>query len=266
VSKLYETLDDSRSPITLLLKGDSGAGKTWKAAHFPKPCFINFDGNLVGLKQLPPEMRADIKVVNPMVDANGKLIPVTMFWKNFLTKLQLVLADPSIQTVVLDSLSTMADALQWQLLGSRDPMQKPKGYDFWAFFKNHILAFCDEVIHHPKLDKHIIVIAHDKVDKDELTGTVSRELSLDGSMKDRLSLHFSDVWECYSKKLLNGDVEYCVRTVPGANFTAKCSLPIGKDFVFDKEKPTLIAAIKAVTLDLSRSETKTTTTTTVTTK
>jgi len=245
---LYETLSNTRSPVTLLLKGDSGAGKTYKAAHFPKPCFINFDGNLVGIKQLPQAMQDHIVVVNPHTDMNGKQVPITMFWKNFLHKLQLVLLDPKIDTVVLDSLSTMADALQWQLLGARDPMLKPKGYDFWAFFKNHLLAFCDEVIHNPKLDKHIIVIAHDKVEKDEATGNISRELSLDGGMKDRLSLHFSDVWECYSKKLLNGDVEYWIRTVPGSNFTAKCSLPIPKDFVFDKEKEAFMKIVNAIPL------------------
>lgn len=244
----YTSLDDSRSPVTLLLKGDSGAGKTWKAAHFPRPCFFNFDGNLVGLKQLPEAMRKDIKVVNPMLDANNNPIAVTKFWSNFLGKLKVTLNDPEVSTVVLDSLSTMADALQWQLLGARDPMQKPKGYDFWAYFKNHILALCDEVIHHPQLDKHIVVIAHDKVEKDELTGTVSRELSLDGSMKDRLSLHFSDVWEVFTKKLLNGDVEYMIRTVPGSNFTAKCSLPIPKEFVFDKEKDNLVKILKEIKL------------------
>jgi DNA-binding ferritin-like protein (Dps family) len=238
---MYQNLSETIQPVTLLLKGDSGSGKTFKAGFLPNPVFINFDQNLVGLKKLPQEQYEKVKVVNPYVKVGTQEeINHRQFWANFLDILEKVLADESIKTVVLDSLSTMSDGLSWQLLGTKSATAKPDGFNFWYYFRQHILLFCDEVLHASDLDKNIVLIAHDKVEKNELDGSVSRELSLDGSMKDRLSLHFSDVWECYTRVPMSGPVEYRVRTVPGKNFAAKCSLDLPEDFIFDKEREKLV--------------------------
>ena len=244
---LYETWSDTIQPVTLLLKGDSGTGKTWKASHFPKPVFFNFDGNMVGVNKLPDAVKQDIKVVNPAVDMDNKPIAVTKFWDNFMQKLGLVAEDPDTKTIVIDSLSTMADRLHWQLICVQDPKQKPKGYDFWAYYKNHIQFFIDKVIHNPELDKHVVVIAHTRLEKDELSGNISRELALDGSMKDRMALHFSDVWECFARAPVGQSLAYKVRTVPGPNFTAKCSLDLPEEFEFDAQKDNMVKQLTALT-------------------
>lgn len=240
-------IDQGAGAIKLLLLGDSGGGKTFKAAQFAaegKVAIINFDQNTVGLKRLEKNQQDRIVLVNPYMDKNGKEVDVKQVWKNFCEIFGLLAEMDEITTIVIDSLSTLADALNWQTLGRKDPNAKPDGFEHWRVFGNHLKLFCDVVLHDPALDKHIILIAHDKVDKNPVTGEISREILLDGGMKDKFALHFSDIWRAYPKVPTSGKVEYRIRTVPGAGFTCKCSLPIPEDFIFDTEKQNIIPHFK----------------------
>lgn len=233
--------------IKLLLVGDSGGGKTYKAAQFcasGKVVIFNFDQNTVGLARLPKEMQDKIILINPYLDKNGKEYDVKKTWSNFLELLALVVDMPDVTTIIIDSLSTFAAALNWQILGKKDPNAKPAGFDHWAYFMNHLQLFCDKVLHDPNLDKHIILIAHDEVEKNPLTQEVFRSLSLNGQMKNSFPLHFTDVWRVYPKVPTAGPIEYRIRTVPATGYICKCSLDIPDDFVFDKEKDKIISAFK----------------------
>lgn len=235
----YQTIDNKVDPIKLLLLGDSGSGKTYKIAQVASPesklALINFDQNTAGLRRLSPEIQKNVILINPYLNKEGKEVQVRDTFKNFMELMAIVLDDKSIGTIAVDTLTTMAEAIHWQLLGRKDPMAKPNGYDHWSYFQNHWRFFADSVLHDPTLDKHIVIIAHDKVDKNPLTGEISREILLDGGMKDKFALHFSDVWRCYTKIPTSGPVEYRVRTVPGQGFSCKCTLPIPDDFIWDKE-------------------------------
>lgn len=242
---LSKSINDVKQPIKLLLKGSSGAGKTWKAAHFPSPCFLNFDGNLTGLQKLPPALRANVRYVDPYTDENDKEVEVKMFWNNFLKILQRELDNELNKTIVFDSLSTFGDALRWQLLGAKTGEARATGgkdaaFQFWDYFRNHILLLCDELLHNPALDKHVIFIAHDANERDELTTKIQRELMLDGQMKNKFELHFTDVWECLADVPAAGAVKWKIRTVPSTSFSAKCSLALPEEFEFDKEKENII--------------------------
>jgi hypothetical protein len=198
-----------------------------------KVAIINFDQNTVCLRRLPKEVQDKIVLINPYLDKNGKEVAVTKMFSNFMDLVGLVVDNPEITTLVIDSLTTMAEAVHWQLLGRKDPMAKPNGYDHWSYFQNHWRYFASEVLHNEKLDKHIIVIAHDAVEKNSITGEVRREILLDGGMKDKFGLHFSDVWRCYPKVPTAGSVDYRIRTVPGPGYVCKCSIDLPEDFSFD---------------------------------
>lgn len=240
---MYKTLDQLKHPITLLLKGEPGSGKTRKAAMFPSPVFFNFDNNLSGLRKLPESIRKNVKVVDPFVDAKGNPVPDTKIWDNFVRLLAEVVQDPNVKTVVIDSLTTLASRLMDQILNSSAPTTKVM-IQHWGDFARYLKWFGDEFLCDPTLDKHVIVIAHELMDKNEQTGEVKYLLNLGGQMKDSFDLYFSDVWRCYTKIPMSGDTEYRVRTIPSNQARAKNSIEgLPADFVWDKEAQNIIAKL-----------------------
>jgi hypothetical protein len=219
---IYVSLDDSKQPLTLLLKGPPGTGKTTKAAHFPKPVFFNFDNNLSGLKKLPDAIRKEIRVVNPQVK-DGKELDSASMWDNFVAQLTIVLEDPHVRTVVIDSLTTLAERLMDKVVGTSNPTVQVT-QKHWGDFGKYLKWLADEVLCNPALDKNIIFIAHEQSEKDDASGKVFYNLSIGGKMKSNFDLYFSNSWRCYCLQTMGNPTEYRVRTAATHQFSAKCSL------------------------------------------
>lgn len=232
---MYQQLSDLPKPRTILLKGAPKSGKTTKAAQFPKPVFFNFDNNLAGLGRLPKAVRDNIRIVNPFADDSGKDVPDTQIWTNFTKQLTRVVADDSVRTVVVDSLTTLASRLMDQIVGSPLPTAKIT-LPHWGDFARYLKWFGDEFLCDPKLDKNVIVIAHEQIERDELTQSIQYTLNLGGQMRSSFDLYFSDVWRCFVNQPQTGDVEYKVRVQSSSQFTASTTLEgLPKEFVWEKE-------------------------------
>ena len=241
---MYQKLDDLPRPRTILLKGPPGSGKTFKAAQFPKPVFFNFDNNLAGLVKLPKELRENVRVVNPFIDDSGKPVSTTAIWTNFVRQLEKVVADGTVRTVVIDSLTTLASRLMDQIIGSDSPGAKIQ-LQHWGDFARYLKWFGDGFLCDPALDKNIIVIAHEQIEKDELTQTIQYTLNIGGQMRNSYDLYFSDVWRCFATQPTTGDVEYKVRILPANQYNAKNTLlNLPKEFVWDKESTKIFEQIK----------------------
>lgn len=238
----YSAVDLGQGYISLLMKGPPGAGKTTKAAYFPRPCFFNFDNNLSGLRKLPAEVRNRIKIVNPRLDANGKEVKHELVWKRFIELLEVVLADKDVDTVVIDSLTTMAECLMDKVLGTGDPSKKVE-IQHWGDFQRFLKWLGEEVLCAPDRDKHIVFLAHEVMERDELTSSIQYVLNIGGSLKSSYDLFFTDCWRVYVK--VAGDkVDYRVRTLPATNFNAKCSLDLPVDFSWDTEKDKVLKQLE----------------------
>lgn len=237
---MYQTLEAASKFRTLLLKGPSGAGKTFKAAQFPSPVFFNFDNNLSGLKKLPDEVKKTIKVVQPRLDVE-KNTPVAgpKVWDNFIKQLAVVGEDASVKTIIVDSITTMAEALFDKLLGTSDPAKRME-IQMWGDFQRYLKFLGDEVLCASDLDKHVIFIAHEQMERDENTQSVVLTLSIGGKMRTTFDLYFSDVWRCFTK-LKGLETEYWVRTTAGANFTAKTSFTgLPAEFKWEDQKDAIL--------------------------
>lgn len=254
-------MKDLERPIKLILRGPSGGGKTLLASQMvadktSKVALINFDDNLSSLRRLTEAARSQVMVINPLVLKNGKTCPVTQFFDNLVEILSTVLADKTVATVVFDSVSTFANQLTWQLYGSRDPKKKPAGFDHWFALKNHYQKLMDEIVHAPDLDKNLIFICHESVEKNDLDQTLRYELNIQGSMQQEFSLHFTDVWTCYPKTSSTKPPEFRVCTGPQPLRANKCSLPIDFDFSVDMPTngttPEKVKELKAFFKNLSK--------------
>lgn len=235
----YDSLDDARMQISLLLKGPPGGGKTYKAAQFPAPVIFNFDNNLAGLRKLPPETRKGIRIVNPRVDEKGNPVKGIAVWDNFIRRLNLVLADPTVKTVVFDSLTTLTNVLMDKILGSDLPSVKVL-IQHYGDYARYIKWLGDDVLCASDCDKCFIWLAHEMEDKQ---GNLTLNLPT-ASVRDSMDAYFSDCWRAYTKAPMTGPVEYRVRVLPGTNFTAKCTLEVPTDFLWDKEAKTIMKQIE----------------------
>lgn len=232
--QLYETFVPGKSPIKLLLKGASGSRKTTKAVQFPKPVLFNFDNNLSGLRNLDPKVVAALKIVNPAKDKDGKEVVGIKVFDNFVKQLEVVLADSTPRTIIVDSLTTMAGRLIDKILGSDSPDAKMQ-IQHWGDFSRYMKWMGDEILCNPGLDKNFIFIAHENIEKDKLTENVMLTLNVGGSMKSSFGLYFSDVWRCYAKTG-TGPTQYRVRVAPTSQYDAKCSLTgLPEDFLWEEQ-------------------------------
>jgi len=241
---LYTSIDDTPKPVTLLLKGDSGSGKTWKAAHFPRPAFFNFDNNLSGLRKLPAEIKKNIKVIDPRKGDKGEQVKGTDVWANFVKQLEVVGQDPLVGTIVIDSLTTLAEALMDKIIKSDDPA-KPVEIQNWGEFSRYMKWLGEHLLCANDLDKHVIFLAHESVVVEKITGKVKYFLSIGGQTKSNFDLFFTDVWRSYTKNKQDGSVEYMIRTLPTEYHTAKSSLALKPDFKWDDELANILTQVNA---------------------
>lgn len=240
---MYTTLDETAKPVTLLLKGDSGSGKTFKACQFPRPVLFNFDNNLSGLRKLPDDVRKGVRIVNPRADEKGAVKP-DMVWANFVKQLETVGQDASVGTIIIDSLTTMAESLMDKVLKTGDP-SKVVEIQNWGEFSRFMKWLGEELLCATDLDKHVVFLAHESLMTEKLTGKVRYNLSIGGQTKSNFDLYFTDVWRSYTKNKSDGTVEYWIRTLPTDYHTAKSSLALPPDFKWDGEKDNIMRQLAA---------------------
>jgi hypothetical protein len=232
--RVSEPFKDIKKPVTLLLKGEPGTGKTYKSVCFPSPALFSFDMNLVGLRKHSKEILDDLQVVNPRTDLVGARVAPTLVWDTFVLKLERVLRDPSIKTIIIDSLTTMGDCLMNKVIGTNSPTKSITQQD-WGDFGRYLSWLGENLMCAPDLDKHVVMIAHEQLDKNELTQEVKHYLNIGGRMKTSYDLYFTDCWRCLVKQTGSG-VAYYVRTCTSATANAKCSFNLPVEFDWDKTK------------------------------
>lgn len=232
----YDTIESTKKPITLLLKGPSGSGKTWKAAHFPKPVYFNFDNNLRSLQNLPEAIRKEIRIVNLRTrtkDDKQVEVEMTKVYDYFWERLEQVLDDDSVETVIIDSITMLADFLMYKLVGTANPSKQAEIQHFGAYVR-HFNHLGDMILTNSALDKHVILIAHEQTVIDSKNQTTNLTLSLMTKVKDDFGRFFTDEWRAY-RKHVGSKTQFRINTSGGYNFSAKCSLNLPGDFEWEAE-------------------------------
>lgn len=241
---IYDTLDSKPRPTTLLLKGPPGGGKTTKAAEFPDPVIFNWDNNLTGLRKLPEAVRKRIRVIDPRLDEKKQPVKPLDIWANYIKQLAVVTADPTVGTIINDSMTTMCEVLMDKIMGTNDPQKQPE-IQHWGALERHLKWLGEEVLCANDLDKHVVFIAHERAREDKKTGEVKLVLNIGGSSKDTYDLYFSDCWRVWARpKRDNSGVDYMVRTLATDTYNAKCALAMPHEFKWDESKQDVLRQLE----------------------
>lgn len=251
----YKTLDELSHPITALLKGASGTGKTWTACHFPRAVLVSFDNNTDGLRALPPAAKANLLGV---IHANlhpttGAKLPEEAVWDNTMNLLDDLVRDPNVGTIVFDSLTTMAAALEDKLLKTGKPEVNMQ-IQTWGEYQRFLKAFFQLICNDASIKKHIVVIAHENTVTEKVgDGPNAKEvfkgyeLLLPTKIRNQIELYFSNVIRF---SIENGQLgsSYVLQPTPSQTWTAKTTLDClrgKKSIAFDKVKDELVRELEA---------------------
>lgn len=214
--------------LKVLAYGPSGTGKTVFAASFPLPLLLlDFDGKASSAasyysgqkrleeieveKYLPiPGDAAD----RPFVRYNTKLVE--------LEKLAAGGKFPY-QTVVIDSLTLYTDQMLKEIVEQNpgikrqaSPTVKLTAMQDYMILNSH---FKNMLIRILQLPCNVVVTAHIQVNKDEITGEITREPLLPGKLPSILPMLFEEVYRTYA-----ADGKYLAQTQSNAQYQARSQI------------------------------------------
>jgi hypothetical protein len=222
---------NSERYFSCLLIGPPGAGKTTMALTAPKPIVVlDVDNKLHKMVNAEDKMKSGAVIqwaINePLTEVTlarlasfdpGQAAKVTMQRpKGYiqladmidkLVETKCMIDGKKIATVVLDSYTSMNEHLKRLLMAANGTttMTLP-------LFGTALTNF--ETLNNTllRLPANVIIICHEQVDKDELTGKITYNPLIDGSMKAKIGKDFEEVY--YLEKTVIGDkVKYEALTV-----------------------------------------------------
>lgn len=125
------------------------------------------------------------------------------------------------EVLVLDSLTSFTEHLK-RLISQIQ--KKPKfSFDEWNILLTNFEDFFYTMMRLCNLFVHVIIIAHEQVEKDEDTGRIQAILpAVEGSMRNKISKYFEEVYHTRIE-VKNQKVSYLVETVPLGKAEARTS-------------------------------------------
>lgn len=211
-----------------LLVGEPKTGKTNLSMAFPSPWFLDLDGNIASAVRRAPGKRFFFD------DLKG--VPAIEVFEKLETLIKAASADSSVETIIIDSLTSLVGIVREHILtrlranGAKlrtdtlDDQLRLSDYQTLSTYILRLLALCRAS------GKYVIWTAHQKADRDELTGIVKYQLHIPGNLKDNLGAYFTDVWATVVEPVMTAkgsDVKYTIRTKPtGLHISLGASFPM----------------------------------------
>lgn len=217
--------------VRVLLQGPPGAGKTATACQFPGVYVADLDMNLAGpirwLNRTGKPLPLGYDVIDR--DETGKEVDPSARYGRLVKCLQTAVADPTVQTIVVDSATKLSDYMIAEVLRQQGAQQMT--IQHWGFY----LAMWKKFISQLSVQrKHFVLVSHERVEKDEVDQSLKYFVMIPGQMGNIIGSLFTDVWRCEvaEKAGIPPTYAFNVRTMPSYRFNLKNSLDLPPVFEF----------------------------------
>lgn len=212
------------SDKAIIIVGDPGSRKTTLALHFPRPYFLDCDGNLAS-----PVEQTGIRAFSyssAVRTDDGALIHPLDRFQHCCRCLNEAAASPDIDTIIIDSLTTLTDIVfseikrqEYGSVGMTDNAKdvadaKAMRIQDWGKFAAIVKNLMTKL---RTTGKILVVIAHNNIDKGEADTRYMTFLNIPGQCKNTLSGLFTDCWNTFCDITGIGAAsthKFCVRTLP----------------------------------------------------
>ena len=224
-----------------LIYGDMGSGKTSMAVDTcRKPCLVHsFDPG--GCDSVDPKLIASgLVLVDNRFERDSAKSPVAFeAWDKEFERLLNGGFFANIGTYVLDSATTWSSAAMYAVLKKAGRAAGvPQQNDYlpqMTMLENAIKVIC-------ALPCDVVLTAHQKADKDEITGKISATPLFTGKLTQRIPLLFNEIYHAVAKETSKG-TEYSVQTQACSTYMARTRL--GRRGSFEKfERPDIKYLLK----------------------
>ena len=195
-------IDIKNIRLNVLIYGKSGTGKTTFGCCFPKPYCFDFDKG--------------------MLSQRGRDVEFDTYtsYQEFEVEFKMMESDCPYDTIILDSVTTMQEYLMDMILVA-NRRQMPTMNE-WNVL---IATLKDLFMRLTKMSKHLVVVAHEQVLQDEITGEMLvRPLIVGKKLPAQLPLWFDEVYRMQVSRDKDAVPSYDMLTASDIKYTAKTRL------------------------------------------
>lgn len=223
--------------IRLLLQGPPGSTKTTTACQFPGVWVLDCDLNLGGPLRWLKDHNKPLPVGYDTIDRkeDGTVVPENMRWQRLCDCISAAgkkAGDLGIKTFVIDSATKAEIYNQAHVLRTNPTKSGGLEQASWGFVRSNWIALIGTMT---SAKCNFVMNFHEKVDKDEVDGSLKYFLNIQGSFKDMAGSLFTDVWrtEMQSSGGLTPTYKAMIRTMSDYRYQLKNSFQLPPLFEFD---------------------------------
>lgn len=208
--KIKETNLKHEAGYNCIVYGKSGVGKTYSIRTARKPVHIDsFDPG--GTDVLHDLIKKDIVIPDKRYEFEDPFQPKAFArWMEQFDKRYNGGYFDYIGTYVLDSATTWAQCVMYYILNKDRRAGKQPFQQDWLPQMTYIENYCRKML---SMECDTILICHEDIDKDEMTGAIERAPLLTGKLKTRIPLLFSEIYHTTLNVTKDGKMENFFQTV-----------------------------------------------------
>jgi len=194
-----KTSEITYGQIKMLVWGDFKSGKTVFAGTAPKPYFFDLDNGMLSLANHKPPIEFET-----YVGEAG--------YRSFKQDLNKVIKRDDIETIVIDSLSSLQDLTMGNIQRVNGSYGNAPQIQEYGLYMVRMRKFLFDLV---AIDKHVILTAHEQIFQDGITQEVFITPLIYGkNMPRRMGMWFDEVYHTETERDKEGNINYWLRTKP----------------------------------------------------